>query len=645
MLEGMNLAILIGAALIAVSIATSVLSSRLGAPLLLIFLAMGLLAGEDGLGLEFDNTTAAYLIGTLALAVILFDSGFGTGLRSLRLALAPAVLLATVGVALTAAFTAVAAHWLLGFGWIEALLLGSIIGSTDAAAVFFLLRVGGITLRERVRATLEVESGSNDPMAIFLTLTLVGLAASQESGADVGWTLLQAFMLQIGFGTVLGLAGGWLIVWILRRVTFEEGLYPIAILSLALSLFAVTNMVGGSGFVAVYLAGIISGNAKLPRTVPLRRFQEGMTWLAQIVMFLTLGLLATPSEFVGLLVPAVLLGLFLILIARPLTILLCVPPFGFSRQETAFIAWVGLRGAVSILLAILPLAYGLPDGRTMFNIIFLMVLTSLIVQGWTVRLAARRLGLLLPPRHGPLERLDLELPGTPDLELVVYHLIEGSPVVTGERLPRWARPSLVVRGGRRFDVHSAGRLQPGDYVYIFAAPRRVALLDRLFASPVQLSLDDRELFGDFVLSPKARLAEIGQAYGFESTGSDSDLTLGELLQREFGAGIGIGDRLTRGPMELVVRALDAEQRVTEVGLVLDPGGAAAALPLPGRQMLRRLRARWRRRRGQQEPVADVTATGTRPTTPSISTGLDAQIPPEPGTREVDHPVESARLLK
>ena len=224
-------------------------------------------------------------------------------------------------------------------------------------------------------------------------------------------------------------------------------------------------------------------------------------------------------------------------------------------------------------------------------------------------------------------------------------LIETGQLVTGERLPRWARPSLVVRGGRRFDVHSAGRLQPGDYVYIFAAPRRVALLDRLFASPVQLSLDDRELFGDFVLSPKARLAEINQAYGFESTGSDSDLTLGELLQREFGAGIGIGDRLTRGPMELVVRALDAEQRVTEVGLVLDPGGAAAALPLPGRQMLRRLRARWRRRRGQQEPVADVTATGTRPTTPSISTGLDAQIPPEPGTREVDHPVESARLLK
>lgn len=596
MLEGMNLAILISAGLIAASIATSLLTARLGAPLLLIFLALGLLVGEDGLGLRFDDAPVAFFVGTLALAVILFDSGFGTSLRTLRAALAPALVLATLGVLLTAVLVALGAHVLLGFDWLESLLVGAIIASTDAAAVFFLLRVGGITLRERVRATLEVESGSNDPMAIFLTLTLVSLAREHEEGARAGWLLLEAFIAHMGLGALLGGLGGWLIVRALRRIELEAGLYPIAVLSLALCLFAATNMLGGSGFLAAYLAGIVAGNARLRGSATLRRFQEGMSWLAQIAMFLTLGLLATPSEFLDLLVPAVGLGLLVIVLARPVAVWLCLLPFDFSRAETAFIAWVGLRGAVSILLAIVPLVEGLPDGRAIFNAAFVMVLTSLLLQGWTVRPVARLLGLLLPPRHGPLERVELELPGAGNYELVVYHLVKGSPVVTGERLPRWARPALVVRDGRRLDVHTAGRLQPGDYVYIFAAPRRVPLLDRLFASPAELTLDDRELFGDFVLSPGAKFVDVGHAYGFEPAIAQPELTAGELLQREFGDTIGVGDRLVCGPVELVVRALDAEQRVREVGLVLDPGGTAGPLRTPGWRAWTALRDRWRRRR-------------------------------------------------
>lgn len=594
MLESMNLAILIGAGLVAVSIVTSLLTSRLGAPLLLVFLGLGLLVGEDGLGLKFDNAPVAYFIGSLALAVILFDSGFSTGLRALRAAFAPALVLATAGVALTAALTGLGARFLFGFGWLESFLLGSIIGSTDAAAVFFLLRVGNITLRERVRATLEVESSSNDPMAIFLTLTLVGLVAGQAAGKEVGWTLLSAFALQIGLGAVLGLVGGWLLVQVLRRIELEAGLYPIMLLSLALCLFAATNMLGGSGFLAIYIAGVVAGNAGLRGAAPLRRFYDGMGWLAQIAMFLTLGLLATPSEFLDGLGPAVALGLFLILVARPATIVLCLLPFGYARNETAYIAWVGLRGAVSILLAILPLAYGLPEGRAMFNITFIMVLLSLLLQGWTVQSSARLLGLILPPRHGPLQRVGLELPGTANHELVVYRIVADSPVAQGQRLPRWARPALVVRDGRRFDIHGAGRLQPGDHVYIFAVPEHVPLLDRLFASRAPLTLDDRAFFGEFVLAPEARLAEVARTYGFDGTAADPDLTVGALLEREFGKGIGMGDRLACGPVELVVRALDAEQRVREVGLVLDPDRGTLSLPWPGRRLLAGIKARWRR---------------------------------------------------
>ena len=362
-LEGMNLAILVSAGLVAVSIFTSLISFRVGAPLLLVFLLLGLGVGEDGLGLEFDNAPVAYFIGSVALAIILFDSGFGTGLRTFRAAAVPAIVLATVGVVLTSGITALGARLLFGFDWLEALLIGAVVGSTDAAAVFFLLRVGGITVRERVRATLEVEFGSNDPMAILLTLTLVTLLVGQRGTDEPALTLAAVLAQQFGFGIVLGLAGGWLIAQIVNRVDLEPGLYPLMVLSLALFLFAAVNMIGGSGFLAAYVAGLVSGNVRLRRAAGLRRFQAGMTWLSQIAMFLTLGLLATPSEFPAIAVAAVGLALFLILIARPVAVWLCLLPFGFNRREVTFIAWVGLRGAVSICSASCPSSMSCPRVR------------------------------------------------------------------------------------------------------------------------------------------------------------------------------------------------------------------------------------------------------------------------------------------
>jgi cell volume regulation protein A len=607
----MNLAILVGAGLVAVSIFTSLVSFRVGAPLLLVFLLLGLGVGEDGLGLEFDNAAVAYFIGSVALAIILFDSGFSTQLRTFRVAAVPAIVLATVGVVLTSGITAVGARFLFGFEVLEALLIGAVVGSTDAAAVFFLLRVGGITVRERVRATLEIESGSNDPMAILLTLTLVTLLVEPGWTDEPALTLAGFFAQQFGLGILLGIGGGWLIAQIVNRVDLEPGLYPLVVLSLAVFLFAAVNMIGGSGFLAAYVAGLVSGNVRLRGAAGLRRFQAGMTWLSQIAMFLTLGLLATPSEFPAIAVAAVGLALILTLIARPVAVWVCLLPFGYNRRDLTFIAWVGLRGAVSILLAILPLVHGLPQGQVIFNTAFIIVLTSLLVQGWTVRPLAKWLRLVSPPRHGPLERVELELPGTPHHELVAYRILAESPVARGMRIPRWARPSLIVRDGKRLDVHTAGRLQPGDYAYVFTTPRQVGRLDRLFASPRELRTDDPEIYGDFGLSPDAVLSELGRAYGFEPKPEDRDMTVRDYLHREFGATVGPGDRLACGPVELIARSLDPEGRIEEVGLALEPADQARV----GLQLLRRPRRildLLRMKRRLRLPTSESKAAEPRP---------------------------------
>lgn len=594
MIETLTATILIASALVAVSILTSLVALRIGAPLLLIFLAVGLLAGENGLlGIDFDHAPTAYLVGSVALAIILFDSGFDTSFASYRAAAWPALTLATLGVGLTTAIVAVPAHYLLDLTWLQGLLLGAIVASTDAAAVFFLLRVGGITLRDRVRSTLEIESGTNDPMAIFLTITLVELIASGQSWEGMGWAVALGFLREMGIGAVTGLLAGQAIVWAVNRLEMERGLYPLMVLAMALVVFAGTNLLHGSGFLAAYLAGVVAGNSRLRGVALLRRFQGGMTWLAQITMFLTLGLLATPAQFVDYALPALAVAAVLIFVARPAAVWLCLAPFGFSRNETAFVAWVGLRGAVSILLAILPLIQGLPHGPAYFNTAFMVVLVSLLIQGWSLGRAARWLGLVVPRRVGPVERVELELPGNAQHELVAYRIVAGSPVATGQRLPRWARPSLVVRKGESLSLHRAGRLQPGDTVYLFIAPNQVPLLDRLFASRTRLDDEDSQFFGDFALAPEARLGDLSLLYGVPIGRHDPQMAVGDLLRREFGGSVEAGDRLPMGPVELIVRSVDDSHRVTSVGLAVDPAPTHHRMPLF--QNLREIAAALRRR--------------------------------------------------
>ncbi|MGE0847305.1 MAG: potassium/proton antiporter [Flavobacteriaceae bacterium] len=596
-------AFLVGAGLVLVSVVTSALAFRFGAPLLLVFLGIGLLAGEDGLGIHYDDAGSAYFIGSLALAVILFDSGFETKLRSFRLAALPAITLATAGVALTASLVGALAHFVLGLSWLEGLLLGAIVGSTDAAAVFFLLRVGGITIRDQVRSTLEIESGSNDPMAIFLTVLLLELLLAGQGEHRIWSEFLEGFAMQMGLGVVFGVIGGYLIVVAANRIVLEGPLYPIGMLAAAIFVFGLTGMLGGSGFLAVYVAGIVAGNSAMTGQVTLRRFLEGVTWIAQIAMFLTLGLFATPSQFLDILAPAVAIAVALAVVCRPLAVWLCLLPFGYSRNESAFVSWVGLRGAVSILLGIIPLAAGLENGQLLFNTAYIVVLVSLVLQGWTIGPMAHWLGVVVPARIGPVERVGLELPGRADHELMVYRVVAGSPVLEGERLPRWARPSLVVREGRSMRFQYAGRLQENDLVYMFVSPPYVRLLDRLFASPVSVSDDDADFYGKFTLDPARPVSALVEAYGLRAVQERyHDDTIAAFMAARLGGSAEIGDRVNCGDVDLVVREVTPQGDIAEVGLAIDQSEAVPQLPLflSGTEIRAWLASKLRRGGGEAE---------------------------------------------
>lgn len=591
-LQFSNLQLLAAAVLVLAGIGSSLLARRFGAPLLLVFLVLGMLLGEDGPGgIAFDDYRTTYLLGSLALAIILFDGGLRTRVADVRGALAPAGVLATLGVVLTAALTGGAAMWLLDLHWVEGLLIDAIVASTDAAAVFFLLRAGGLHLQRRVGATLEVESGSNDPVAVFLTVLLTGWLASE--GAASALDFLRQLALQAGLGTLLGGLGGLAIGAALNRLLLPAGLHPVLAMAGAVAVFAFTNLLGGSGFLAVYLAGLVVGNRPVRAYANVVAVQDAATWLAQMVMFLVLGLLVTPSELLAVLWPALGVAAFLMLVARPLAVWLCLLPFGFRRGETAFIAWVGLRGAVGIFLASIPMLLQLPNAAVYFNVAFVVVIASLLVQGWSLRLAAARLHVALPRRDPPMRRVELDLPGQLEYEMVGYRVAEDSAILRGGRLPAWVRPAMVVREGRILMPAEAGALQPRDYAYFLAPPGRVMRLDWLFAEPQEAREAEREVFGAFSLPGDVPLGELAAFYGLSIPTRYAARSAAELFAERFDGQPQIGDSLTLGQAVLVVRELD-DERVSRVGLKFGGVGARLFGERSAPTLLQRLR---RRRRG------------------------------------------------
>ena len=404
----LNLPLMAAAGLLLASTVAAVFSVRLGFSFLLVFLVGGMLAGEDGPGgMKFDDHRLSFVVGNIALAVILMDGGLRTRFATFRTGLQPSLWLATVGVLVCAAVTGAAAHWLLDLPWPMALLMGAIVGSTDAAAVFSLLKTSGVRLNERIEATLEIESGMNDPMAVFLTLALVGLVLATTSPEVVpatGWSLalhwLEALALQFGLGLVLGVAVGFglaaLLNWLRAHSHPAAGVVGLVLLSAGLMLFAACGWLGGSGFLAVYVAGVLVGNRARKAVLPAMSIMDGYAWLAQAGMFLLLGLLATPTEVLRTLWPALGVSAVLMLVARPLSVWLCLAPLRYPVQEMAFISWVGLRGAVPIVLAVFPMMAGLPGAQVFFNVAFVVVLSSLLLQGASIAWAATRLQVALP---------------------------------------------------------------------------------------------------------------------------------------------------------------------------------------------------------------------------------------------------------
>lgn len=403
-LDFLSLPLLGASALIFTSVLVGVFSKRVGFSFLLAFLVTGMLAGVDGPGgWAFDDYRLSFWVGNIALVIILLDGGLRTDYPRFRTGLRPALVLASLGVVLTAGFTAVAAVWLLELSWTSALLLGAIVGSTDAAAVFSLLKTSSVQLNERVATTLEIESGMNDPMAVYLTLALIGVAS--VAGAGTGMTVTDiagSLLAQFGWGALLGIGIGRVFALVLPRIhqLEESGAVIALLLAMAgLSTFALATWVGGSGFLAVYLLGIVL-NRRAPDIVQSALSAlDGYAWLSQALMFVLLGLLVTPSEIEGFAWPALGVAAVLMFVARPLAVGLCLAPLRFKPREIAYIAWVGLRGAVPIVLAIFPFMAKLPDARLIFNVAFVVVLASLLLQGSTIGWFARRMGVVLPDKN------------------------------------------------------------------------------------------------------------------------------------------------------------------------------------------------------------------------------------------------------
>lgn len=472
--------------LLLVSVLASKATAKAGIPALLVFLGVGMLAGSEGIGgIDFEDAAAAQFLGVIALSFILFSGGLDTRIGDVRPVVAQGLVLATLGVVVTAAVAALFAHLIFDLPIFTALLLGAIVSSTDAAAVFSVLRSRSVGLRGRLKPLLELESGSNDPMAVFLTIGFTAIIMEPEPS---GLRLLWLFFVQMALGAGLGYAMGRGLESLLNRVRLEyEGLYPVITLAGVLLTYGLTSYLGGNGFLAVYLAGIILGNRRFVHKRSLMRYHDGLAWLMQIAMFLILGLLVFPSHLIPVAGSAVLLSIVLILVARPLGVLASLGWFRASPREMGLVSWVGLRGAVPIVLATFPLMAGVPQAELIFNVVFFVVLTSVLVQGPTIPLVARLLRVDAPMgrrRALPLEfdpsagmRSDLV-----EIEVPARSAVEGKQIVEMGLPPN----TLVVLIGRREDyVVPRGRtvLLAGDRLLTLADPENVQAIRHLVNAP------------------------------------------------------------------------------------------------------------------------------------------------------------------
>lgn len=565
--------ILVTGILLLIGILSSKISARVGVPVLVLFLLLGMLAGSEGLGgLEFENYQLAHGIGTLALALILFDGGLSTQFSDVRAVWKPSLLLATWGVLITAVVTGFAASWVLDITLLEGMLLGSIVGSTDAAAVFSILRSGGIGLPKRLQATLEIESGSNDPMAIFLTIGCIEAIAQPA----VDWTsLLMLFFSQMVLGGLLGLGLGVAGTRLVNRIELgTSGLYPVLTSTLCLLTFGITAALGGSGFLAVYLAGVVMGNSRLVYRSGILGYHAALAWFCQITMFVVLGLLCFPSQLLGVGLQSLVICVVLVFVSRPLAVWLTLVPFFRIRwQELTFLAWVGLKGAVPITLATFPLMLGTPQAPLLFNVVFFIVVVSALVQGSTLPVVARWLGLSLPLVPTPAATLEISSLRHVDGEVVDYSVAEASRAV-GRKVRELALPdgvviAMLVRGDQIIPPQGRTEIRAGDHVIAVLRPGSRPLVDQVFGGHEE-GCGELPMSIEFPLRGSTTVGEMQEFYGLQ-VDLPRGTTLDELLRRHVDhKRPAINQALRCGPLVLRIRSVNQDGEIERVGMTILP---------------------------------------------------------------------------
>lgn len=562
--------ILISSVLLLLGVLSSKFSARLGMPALVMFLGLGMLAGSEGIGgIEFEDYSLAYAIGTLVLAIILFSGGLATPMSAIRDSWRPAGLLATVGVLLTALITGAAASWILGIPLAQGLLLGSIVGSTDASAVFSILRAGGIHIRRSLSDTLEVESASNDPMAIFLTLGMVQYLTGELQG---GLGLVQLLLQQVLIGLGLGVTVGWVAIWGLRKIRLGvAGLYPVLAMAFGLMSYGLAADLGGSGFLATFLTGLVIGNQRTPFLRGIQSFHDATAGLCQIVMFILLGLLSFPLRLPPLVVPGLLIAVGLMVVARPLAVYLCLLGKRFNVREKLFLSWVGLKGAVPITLAIFPLMAQI-DGATMiFDVVFFVVLVSAVVQGSSMNWMAQRLNLSVPPRRESPVTLEISSLHEIDADIVDYY-IDANTRVAGKSIRELALPeevvvALVVRRNQSRLPKGSFRIEAGDHVLLVVHRDVRKVVDRIFArTRADKTTGMPAHLLEFPLRGSVQVREFEETYGIP-LGLHPEWTLGQWLRSRLSdEECVVGAVVEAFPMRFRIRELGPRGRIEGIGL-------------------------------------------------------------------------------